>query len=141
MSSSIFQNASSPANKSDVESKSGLVLTNVPCDASVFVGAAVRMTGGGTAVNALADSLANSNMIGIVQFKPSSTLCNIRVLGLTPDIYVGLDVSKEYFLSDINAGEITTTIPTASGHIVLKVGQPFSAIKLLVLKGRPMERA
>ena len=120
--------------------QSEVVLYNVPCDPTVYVKAAVKMIGG-TAFNALADSLANSNVIGVVESKPSSTLCNIRVLGVSPGIFSGLDETKEYFLSDTVDGEITTTVPTASGHIILRVGQPFSGTKLLVLKGVRIERA
>lgn len=141
MSGSIFQNASSPPNQSAINDSTGLVLENVPCDASVYVGAAVRMDGTGTAFNAIATALSTANVIGIVQKKPSSTLCNIRVLGVSPAIFVGLDETKEYFLSATIAGEITTTVPTGSGHVVLKLGQPFSATRFLVLKGIPLERA
>lgn len=117
-----------------------IVLTNVTCDASVYQGAAVRMTGAGTAVNAIADSIANSNVIGIVESKPSSTLCNIRVLGVTSTIFTGLDVTKEYYLSDTIAGEINTTVPTTTGHVKIKLGQPFSATEFLVLKGEAIVR-
>jgi hypothetical protein len=117
-----------------------VVLVNVPCDSSVYVGAAVKMLGG-IAYNALADSLANSNVIGIAESKTTSTLCNVRVLGVSPAVYSGLDETKEYFLSDITEGLITTVVPTTSGHIILRVGQPFSSTRLLVLKGIRIERA
>lgn len=117
-----------------------VVLTNVPCLASVYVGAAVRMDSGGTAQNAIADSIANSNVIGIVENKPSSTTCNIRVLGVSDAIFAGLDVTKEYYLSDAVAGELSTSIPTASGSVVLRVGQPFSATEFLMNKGQQVVR-
>jgi len=120
---------------------SNVILTNVDCEATVFVGAAVIMQSGGIAKNAIADSLANSNVIGIVESKSSSILCNIRVLGTTSAIYTGLDVTKEYFLSDTVAGELVTTVPTTSGHVVLKLGQPFSATDFVVLKGQRTVRA
>lgn len=118
-----------------------VVLTNVDCEASVYVGAAVIMQSSGVAKNAIADSLANSNVIGIVESKASSVLCNIRVLGTTASIFAGLDVTKEYFLSDTVAGALTTTIPTTSGHVMLKLGQPFSATEFMVLKGQRVVRA
>lgn len=117
-----------------------VILFDVTCLASVYVGAAVRMTSGGTAVNAQADAVANANVIGIVEAKPSSTTCNIRVLGVSDAIFAGLDVTKEYYLSDAVAGEITTTIPTASGSVVLRVGQPFSATEFLMNKGQQVVR-
>lgn len=112
-----------------------VVLLNVPCDATVYVGAAVRMDSLGVAYNALADSLSNSNVIGIVQNKASSVLCDIRVLGVTPAVFAGLDVTKEYFLSDVTAGLVTDTAPTAgAGKVILILGQPFSATTFLVNK-------
>lgn len=116
------------------------VLENVTCLSSVYVGAAVIMNGSGVAENALADSLANSNVIGIVESKSDSTTCTIRVAGVTLDLYVGLDVSKEYFLSDTVAGDITTVVPTTSGHVKIKVGQPFSTETFLYLKGERVVR-
>lgn len=115
---------------------SNVFIKNVTCDASVFVGAFVRMTAGSTAVNALADSDANANVIGVVYEKPSSTLCHIRVQGVTESIFTGLDVSKEYFLSQTTPGDMTTTVPpSGSGYIRLILGQPFSATEFLVNKG------
>ena len=117
-----------------------VVLLNVPCNSSVYVGAAVRMTSGGTAVNAQADSIANSNVIGVVEAKPSTNTCNIRVMGVSDAVFSGLDVTKEYYLSDAVAGQISTTIPTASGSVVLRVGQPFSATEFLMNKGQQVVR-
>ena len=126
----------------DPNSLSGanVVLSDVPCNASVFVGAAVRMTSGGTAVNAIGDSVSNANVIGIVESKSSSTVCNIRVLGVSGSIYSGLDVTKEYYLSDSIEGLVTNTIPTASGSVMLKLGQPFSATEFLMVKGQQVVR-
>ena len=118
-----------------------VLLSNVPCATAVYVGAAVRMDGTGTAQNAIATSAANSNIIGIVESKSSSTVCSIRVLGVSEGLFTGLDVTKEYYLSDTVAGDITTTVPTASGSIILKVGQPYSATDFLVLKGTRTVRA
>lgn len=126
----------------DPNSLSGanVVLTDVPCNSSVYVGAAVRMTSGGTAVNAQGNSISNANVIGIVEEKSSTTICNIRVLGVSSSIFSGLDVTKEYYLSDSIAGLITTTIPTASGSVMLKLGQPFSSTEFLIIKGQQVVR-
>lgn len=116
-------------------------LLNVPCDASVFVGAWVRMTGAGIAVNALADTVANSNVIGIVEEKPTTTTCNIRFLGLTiqsldlSTIHGVLDETKDYFLSETSAGLMTIVAPTATGEVIVKLGQPFSTARFLVRVG------
>lgn len=117
------------------------VLTGVKCEPSVFIGAAVRMLPSGTAKNALATSLGLSNVIGVVESKTSSTRCNIRVAGITLNVYSGLDVTKEYFLSSTEPGVITTVPPTGTGQVVLRIGQPYSSTELLVTKGLRMVRA
>lgn len=122
-------------------SKVNAVISNVGCETTVFVGAAVIMKTNGEAKNGLADSLANSNIIGIVETKSASNLCTIRVANITLDIFSGLDVSKEYYLSSTIPGGITTSIPTATGTVRLKLGQPFSATSLLVMKGDRMLRS
>ena len=117
-----------------------VVIPNVPCLSSVYVGAAVHMDVGGTATNSLANSLLTSNIIGIVESKSSLNLCNIRVIGVSLAVFAGLDVVKEYYLSDSIPGLITTVIPTASGSIMLKIGQPFSSTEFLVNKGQAVVR-
>jgi len=117
------------------------VIAGVSCQSSVFVGAAVYMTSGGVATNAIATSLTESNVIGIVEAKATLNECTIRVSGTTESIYSSLDVTKEYFLSDSVAGEMITIIPTASGHIVLRLGQPYSEEQLLFMKGNRVVRA
>jgi hypothetical protein len=117
-----------------------VVLDNVDCDASVYVGAAVRMTGAGLAINAIADNVTNSNVIGIVESKSSSVKCNIRVVGVSLPVFLALDVTKEYYLSNTVAGALQTNVPTTSGHVKLKLGQPFSATEFLFSKGEIVKR-
>lgn len=124
---------------SSIDSSSS-VLYDIPCDPTVYIGSAVRILASGTAVNALADSIANHNVIGIVENKSGFTLCDIRVSGITNEIFTGLDVTKTYYLSDTIAGAIQTTVPTISGHVKLKLGQPASDTKLFFLKGEPVIR-
>ena len=117
------------------ESSGNIILLNVPCDASVIITDAVRMSSG-LAVKAQADSVANANLIGIVQAKSSPTLCDIRVTGVSPTIFSGLDETKEYFLSAVTAGTIVDTPDSAgAGQVVLRVGQPFGLDQFLVNKG------
>lgn len=113
-----------------------VVLVDVDCESSVYVGAAVIMQASGIAKNGIATSLAESNIIGVVESKGSISKCNIRLIGQTGDIFTGLDVTKEYYLSASTPGAITTTIPTTSGHVVLRIGQPFSATSFVVIKGQ-----
>lgn len=118
----------------------GLVLKGVPCDASVYAGAAVYLSGG-IAFNALADNETTSNIVGIVERKLSSAVCDIRVTGVSLAHFSGLDESKEYYLSATIAGAITTVVPITAGHIFLRIGQPFGGTKLVINKGMPVKRA
>lgn len=140
----------------------GDVLSNVACDPSVFVGAAVRFDTGTPepipmgdwpsmvlvedltvaeypmlVVNALADSYENSNVIGIVEGKPTSTTCNVRILGRTGSIFFGLDMAKEYYLSDVTPGGIVreTSAPSDPGSVRVRIGQPLSSSELLFSRG------
>jgi hypothetical protein len=125
-------------------------LLAVDCDATVFVGAAVILTEGTPvdsvmsdwtnlfflsamnyqistplAVNAQADSMANSNVIGIVKNKPTSTTCDIGLPGLIPGLYFSLEVLEDYYLSDTIPGLIVKSSlkPSDPGTIVLRLGQ------------------
>lgn len=120
---------------------SNVLLTNVGCNTDVYVGSVVRLDSLGVAQNAVADSITNSNMVGICETKPTSILCNIRVLGTTDGIFTGLDPSQEYFLSPTVAGGISLVVPSASGDVVLKIGQPFSSTRMIVLKGQRSVRS
>lgn len=111
-----------------------ILLEDVACDASVFVKAAVRMNSSGVAVNAIGDSMANSNVIGFCIAKSSSVLCDILVSGITPGVFTGLDVTKGYYLSPTVAGEITDTPSYSTGDVSLRLGQPFSATEFFVHK-------
>lgn len=115
------------------------VIENIACDITVYEGAAVRIDSG-TVYNALADSLANSNVLGIVEEKLNDTTCNVRVMGVTLDHYTGLDETKEYFLSDTVAGALTTTVPVTTGHVRLKLGQPFDSERFVFMKGERVVR-
>lgn len=132
--SSTFPAPSTPPDASNI------VISNVNCDSTVYVGSAVRMNELGYAVNALADSISNSNVLGIVESKQSSTKCTVRVSGVSSAIYSSLDVTKEYYLHDTTDGLISTFIPTDTGHIRLRIGQPYSSTQLVVLKGERVIR-
>jgi len=122
---------------------------DVPCDASVYVGAWVRLNASGTALNALADTQSNSNVFGIVEFKPTTTTCNIRVGGVTEEddgtimaIHGTLDETKDYFLSAATAGRMTITPPAGTaGYVVVKLGQPFTEDRFKVEVGVRMVRS
>lgn len=116
------------------------IVYNVVCDPSVYTGAAIIMLGS-VAYNALADSFATSNVLGIVEEKPSATSANVRLFGVSKENFVGLDETKEYYLSDTVPGGITIVPPTLPGHVIIRVGQPFSGTQLVVDKGVRIIRA
>lgn len=119
-----------------------LLIPNVVCDSSVYVGAAIYVDSMSVAYNAMADSASTSNVLGIVELKSNSTLCSVRVLGVSSDIYSSLDVTRDYYLSDVTPGLITTTpILDVTGHVVIKLGQPFSDTRFLMMKGTPFLKA
>lgn len=118
-----------------------IILYNVPCTSAVLVGLVVYMNASNIADLALADTENNANAIGICEKKISTNLCDVRVLGVSGAFYTGLDVTKEYYLSDVNPGELTTVPPTTSNHVVLKMGQPYSDNEFFVLKGIRFIRA
>jgi hypothetical protein len=110
-----------------------LLLRNLECAPDVFVGAAVRFENGIVTL-ALADSIANSNVLGIVE-EIIGNLALVRTDGISKSIYSGLDESREYFLSDTVPGGITSDVPVLAGHIALKIGTPVGNTRLYVQKG------
>ena len=92
------------------------------------------------AQNAIATSINTSNVLGFVESKTSPTLCNVRVSGRTGENFSGLDVTKDYYLSASNAGEIDTVVPTTAGHVKIRLGQPITSTRFVYLKGEPVVR-
>lgn len=144
------------------------MLLGVPCEADVYPGACVRMKYGAAvpsymaewttlssvlsigysnsatlAANALADAYENSNVIGVVESKSSSTVCDIRVYGIAPSVYLGLDITEEYYLSHTTPGGIVSSFnaPTSVGTVLLKIGQPYSGSSFFVSRGERLVRA
>lgn len=90
-----------------------------------------------TAWNAIADSYVNSNVIGIVESKPSSSLCRIRRSGAMSLPYSGLDVQKQYYLSADIPGNLVPeeSKPNSVGEYLVPLGQPMGSHKLFVRRG------
>lgn len=124
-----------------VATDGSILLPAVPCESLALVGHWVRMNGSGIAIRAQADSTVNSNVLGVIVAKLSATSCNVRVLGVTTEIFSGLDETLEYYLSETVAGEMETFPPTGPGSIILKLGQPFSMTRFFVHKGIRIRRA
>lgn len=87
--------------------------------------------------NALADSMENSNVFGVVETKPTPTTCTVRTAGKSEELFFGLDAEEEYYLSDEYPGQLvpSSQMPTAEGSIIVKVGQPATSRRLLVCRG------
>ena len=108
------------------------ILPGVAVDATVFVGAIVRVSGA-IFVNAIATSKAASFVFGVCVAKSTPVLGDILLPGgVTSAIYIGLDPTKEYFLSDTIAGGIAIPpVPTVAGRVVWLIGKPYIATRLL----------
>jgi hypothetical protein len=112
---------------------------------------------GVVAENAIATSTPYANVAGIVNSISSSfpsgishtlahigltspgpvSSCEVVLLGQTDDLYLGLDVEKQYYLSDEVAGMIVVeeNKPTIPGSFLVKVGQPSDANKMIFYRG------
>lgn len=117
----------------------GTVLADLPCLASVYVGAIVY-SDSGTITNAIADGSQFPNVLGVVESKSSTTLCNVRFTGITNSIFAGLNTTKEYFLSNTVPGGVMTSAPSSSGHYILPIGKPLDGTKLVVHLRTPIKR-
>lgn len=117
-----------------------IVDANVPCNSSVSIGDWVVMDSGGIAQKASASSLATSNVFGLVGTKLTSTLANVLIVGVSSALFTSLDLTKEYYLSE-TPGEMTTTPPSSPGSVVLKLGQPYSSTRFVILKGLRIVRS
>lgn len=116
----------------DIQSSIGL-LTNIPCDPSVYIGSAVYINQSGTVFPALANSLETSNVLGIVE-SINGAICNVRLFGISRDLFAGLDVTKQYYLSATVPGSLTDTTPSENNSIKVVIGIPVDDKKLLVFK-------
>ena len=128
-----------PISETSSSTPAEVLILDVPCDPSVYEGAAVYKNGD-VAYNAIANNASTANFIGIAETKTSPVLCNLRVLGVTPEIYSSLDQTKDYVLSDTVPGLITTT-QVGPGNFIVPCGQPFSDKRFLVKKGNITKRA
>ena len=139
------------------------VVYNVACDSEVFVSSVVMLkkdspvenpmdtwpslqillaienySYGRKAFLACADTLENSNVLGVVVDKLSPTLCSIALPGSsTDDIYFGLDVEEEYYLSNVDPGYLisSSNFDLQSGTVLVRVGQALSETKLRLSRG------
>jgi hypothetical protein len=144
------------------------LLQNVVCDSSVYVGAVVRMTKinevpsmmsdwpllaavtlisyteyDTVVVNSQANSYPSSFSTGVVVNKPTSTTCDIALAGDTGEVFIGLDVTREYYLSSSIAGRIVASfeVPNNPSNVYIRIGKAISSKKLFVDIGERILRA
>jgi hypothetical protein len=80
--------------------KLGFIKKAVTCHASVFEGAIVYIDGG-IVRNCLANDINTSKAMGVCIRKRSSTVCDVRITGITEEVFSGLLENQRYFLSDL----------------------------------------
>ena len=115
--------------------------------AAITIGQPVYIQGADTVDLALADAKATSGVIGLVLDASidSSAVGTILTDGILTSTdwtaVVGeatLTVGSVYFLSDVDAGMLTTTAPTTTGSFVTRVGTAISTTTLEVTISRPI---
>lgn len=115
--------------------------------AAITIGQPVYIQGADTVDLALADAKATSGVIGLVSDASidSSAVGSILTDGILTSTdwtaVVGaatLTVGSVYFLSDVDAGMLTTTAPTTTGSFVTRVGTAISTTTLEVTISRPI---
>lgn len=106
---------------------------NVIKHPTVYLGAAVYLDSSNVARNAIATSMSTSNVLGMVEELYGSR-CSIRLGGECRVNFTALDVTEDYFLSDVVAGQITTSLP-GSGNVRLRLGQATEETKFLFARG------
>ena len=115
--------------------------------AAITIGQPVYIAAADTVDLALADAKATSGVIGLVSDASidSSAVGTILTDGILTSTdwmaVVGaatLTVGSVYFLSDVDAGTLTTTAPTTTGSFVTRVGTAISTTTLEVTISRPI---
>lgn len=104
----------------------------------------VRISGANMMKPAIADSLANAEVIGCYEGASLATseVGNISLPGgKIEGLLSGATANTSYFLSGDTAGGVTTTPPTGSGAVVLRVGKALNATDLLFVVDQPKRRA
>jgi hypothetical protein len=115
-------------------------LSGLTSDASVAIKDVVY-SDGGVIKSAIASTVLLSGALGICVAKLSPTSATIVFAGRIEGLFTGLDDSKDYFLSPTVAGAITTTVPTAPGEIILRIGRAIGSTIFVVQIGSRLQRA
>lgn len=110
-----------------------VLISNAPCLNTVQIGTWVRLNESNLFVPAQADLFENSDVVGLVEEKPSLDTANILVMGISKPIFNSLDTTKNYFLSVSNLGNMyVPPVNTQGQSVVLCLGRPITEDKFLV---------
>lgn len=110
------------------------LIEDVTFSGSVNVGDICQVSASnGSIERAQANSISNTNVIGICVEKSSSTQGSLQVAGITEEIYSSLNPGSLYFLSASNPGELTTSAPSSSSNVVVQIGIATSAKRMLLI--------
>ena len=115
---------------------------------ALTIGQAVYISAANTVEAALADNVTTSGVVGLVADASIADGANGYIL--TDGTLVSTDWAavvgtttltpgSVYFLSDTAAGELTTTVPTAPGSFVTRVGTAINTTTLEVTISRPIK--
>ena len=101
-------------------------ITGASCNSSVAVGDVVRLSGSNF-IEAQANTISGSNVLGVCTSKSSATICDVLTTGPSGNVFSGLTPGASYFLDPSSPGTLTTVVPTGAGNVVIHVGTAYSS--------------
>lgn len=116
-------------------------LLNIDCDSSVQKTDWVRLNSEGVAIKASATSLADSDVLGIVEdVSQSGTTCRVRVGGVSKLNFNNTLSPGTYFLS-ISSGQMSQIVPSGNGNVVYPIAYAVDSSTIIVELKMRMQRA
>ena len=106
------------------------------CPSDATVGDLVYVSGEDEVGRANASSELTMGIIGLVATKPTATTCTVTALNSIGG-YSGLIPGRAYYASAVTDGAFSSVPPTATGHIVQKIGFARSTSVLVIQIGCP----
>lgn len=110
------------------------------CTVTEQVGNAVFESVANSVRQANASSTATMPVVGIIISKPTPTATTCTIARSGEVTIAGLTVGQEYYAST-TPGQLTTTVPTATGHVAQYVGYAKNTNTLVVQLRNPVMRA
>lgn len=128
--------------QTSLPSEERVVLASIECASDTLVGDWVRYDNTNILVKARADNILTSRVIGLVEEKTSLTTANVLVMGISKEIFTGLDRMQYYFLSVDSPGEMyLPPISLQSNSVILSLGVPATSNKFIVRIQHPIKRS